>query len=468
MIGREFEKGIIQNCLDSKKSEFIVVYGRRRIGKTYLIRNFVNSKFTMYATGLENAKAKVQLATFNGQLREYNIKNLDIKDAANWIEAFKNLIKLLVADKTDVKIIFFDELPWLDNKNSGFLTALEFFWNSWASAQTNIKLIVCGSSASWMLQKLIQNKKGLYNRVTQRIKLKPFTLKETNEYFLQMGANYDMYQVIQLYMAIGGIPYYMDKVDTKLSAQQNINNMFFGENASLKNEYHLLFASLFSSYEKHIKIVETLATKKRGMYKQEIIETAKLADGGSLTKILNELNASDFIHKYRMPGKKSRELIYKLTDNYVMFYHNFLKNSEVFSDVNNWTKIINTPAYNSWQGNAFELVCMQHINEIKTALGISGILCNIYAWRNKNAQIDLIIDRSDNVINLIEIKFTTKDYTITKDYAENLANKVDEIRTGLKTKKAIWLVLLTTNGLSNNMYVGNIHSQLKMDIFFSK
>jgi len=464
IIGRIAEIREFDEIMASKKSEFVVVYGRRRVGKTYLIRRYFDNKFSFYSTGLAQQKTDVQLANFNAALRQSPFYE-EQKEANNWMDAFRNLIKVLEANPDEKKVIFIDELPWMDTMDSGLISAIDFFWNSWASARNDIKFIVCGSSASWMIDHLLKNTKGLYNRVTNRIKLKPFTLKETKAYLTAMGGNYDNYQVVELYMALGGIPFYLNLVKPQESASQNINRLFFSEQAKLRDEYYLLFASLFKNYQKHVAIINALAQKKKGLFKSEIVKASKVKDGGTLTTILKELEASDFIRKYNMPKQKVRNIIYQLTDNFTLFHHNFIEKSEE-TDFNFWINTINTPSYYAWAGNAFEIVCLLHSQEIKKALGIAGVQSNTYAWSNTKSQIDLLFDRKDNVINLIEIKFSHHKFTITKDYEAKLLNKVSEFRESYKTNKALWLVMLTTYGLASVTHAGAVHDSLEMGVLF--
>lgn len=462
MIGRLRESKELQDVIDSGRSEFVVVYGRRRVGKTYLIRNYFNNQFTFYSTGLANDELAVQLANFNTALKLHKAYK-QTEDATNWMEAFTNLTKILAASKAPIKTIFIDELPWMDTKNSDLITAIDFFWNKWASARSDIKFIVCGSSASWMLNKLLKNTKGLYNRITNKIKLQPFTLSETKAYLQKLHCKYDNYQVVQLYMALGGIPYYLNYIKPTESAAQNINRLFFSEAAKLKDEYDQLFASMFKNYKQHLNVVNTLAVKKKGLYKNEIVKYAKISDGGTLSNTLKELEASDFIKKYNTPGKILRNARYQLTDNFTLFYNNFLYKT---TDHNYWLNAINTPQYYAWAGNAFEIVCLQHETQIKKALGISGIQTNTYTWGNDKAQVDLVLDRNDNVINLVEIKFSIHEFTISKEYEKKLQQKIAAYMLAHPSKKAVWLVMLTTYSLATVRNAALVHNSLTMDVLF--
>lgn len=466
VIGRYAEKDELDRVVNSKKSEFVVVYGRRRVGKTFLIKQHFKGRFTFYTTGLADSALDSQLTVFNATLKTSPYYK-ETTEATSWMEAFQHLTTILGADTAKIKLIFIDELPWMDTRGSKLLMALDYFWNSWASARSDIKLLVCGSSASWMIKKLMNNTGGLYNRVTNRMQLKPFTLGETEEYLKQLKAKYSRYQIVELYMALGGIPYYLSFVRPEWSVAQNINALFFTENAKFKNEFNLIFESLFSNHERHIAIVKALTKKKKGLLKAEIVKDTKIPDGGSLTNILRELEASDFIRKYTMPGKRVRNAIYQLTDNFILFYSNFLL-KKISNDQNYWINTMGKPAYNAWAGLAFEMVCLQHTNEIKKGLGIDGVYTDTYAWTNGKAQVDLIFDRSDDVINLMEIKFSSTEYTVTDKYLKNLRNKVSEFQNSYHTKKAIWVVMMTTFGLSNKGYGSEIHTSMTMDILFQK
>jgi uncharacterized protein len=465
LVGRENEIESINNYCNSGKSEFVAVYGRRRVGKTYLIKQHFKNEFTFYHTGLANAKTNEQLINFGISLKKY-FNTADIETPKDWLAAILLLIENVEKSTAEKKIIFLDEMPWMDTKNSSFLTAIEYFWNSWADGRNDIKLIICGSAASWIINKLLNNKGGLHNRVTGKIKLNPFTLKETKLFLESKGCNYDTYQYVQAYMAFGGIPYYLEQINNELSIPQNINKLCFGESAFLANEYNQLFKSLFVKYEKHIAVIDAIATKNKGCSREEIVANIKMNDGGSVSRILLELEESNFIRKYPSWQKKSRESLYQLIDSFSLFHLKFMRDASKL-DENFWLNSINTPAYLSWAGYAFEVVCIQHLKEIKTALGISGILTNTSAWYSKEAQIDLVIDRSDRVINLIEIKFSNSSYLITKKYDEVLRNKIETFRKDSKTNKAIWLTMITTYSLKNGPHNAAVQNAITMDAFFA-
>lgn len=463
LIGRLREKEIIANCIRSDRSHFIALYGRRRVGKTFLVRQYFNNNFDFYVTGLAQGDQQGQLTNFTVALNNYSQDELH-RSPANWLEAFSLLAKHLEGLKEGKKIVFIDELPWMDTPRSKFIMGLESFWNGWASARKDIILIGCGSAASWMINKLINNKSGLYNRVTRRIKLSPFSLSEVAQYLQARNYNIDRYQMIQLYMAVGGIPFYLDLIDPKLSVAQNIQQLFFANNALLQNEYELLFKSLFKDSDTHKQIISSLTKKKTGLSRKQILRHLDISDGGGVTRAIKELIHSDFIRQYNKFGNKNRDTIYQLTDPFTLFHHRFLQDYN--QESNYWINQINTPAINSWQGNAFEIVCLLHVNAIKSALGISGVQTSTSTWWGDEAQIDLVIDRKDQVINLVEIKFSIDEYVINKDYDSKLRNKLSAFRNATKTRKALWTTILTTYGVKKNKYSGNVQRVVVMEDLF--
>ncbi len=468
IIGREREIAILNNAIDSSNSEFIALYGRRRVGKTFLIRSIFKGQFAFQISGLSNSSLKQQLANFNLTLNNTDTKN-DYEPVNNWLSAFSQLTKHLKSKKGR-KIIFIDELPWFDTRNSKFIQALEHFWNSWASAESDIKLIVCGSATSWMVNKLINNKGGLHNRLTHKIKLLPFTLNECEKYLSSRKINLDKYQIIQLYMSIGGIPFYWDEVKPGLSAMQNIEEICFSETGLLQNEFNNLYRSLFNNYDKHIKIVKALAKKSKGLNRDEIIKITGLPNAGSTSRVLDELEESGFIRKYSPFEKRMRNSLYQLIDFYSHFYLKFIENTQI-TNTNNWLNAIDTPKYRAWSGYAYEQICLSHLAQIKNKLGISGVFTTVSSWRSTNSeqgvQIDLIIDRRDNIINLCEMKFSINPYTISKKYASELRDKVGVFKAETNTRKSVFLTMITTYGIKQNINsTGLFQNEMKMDDLF--
>ncbi|SEN84004.1 hypothetical protein SAMN05216436_1234 [bacterium A37T11] len=472
IVGREKELKELRKRYESESSEFVAIYGRRRVGKTFLIRNAFEQPFDFYLTGMANVGLKKQLANFHLSITRYDHSELIKEPADNWLKAFHQLSEVLEAQATDGKkqVIFLDELPWMDTPKSGFISALEYFWNSWASARSNILLIVCGSAASWMINKLIHNRGGLYNRITCRIKLEPFSLLECEQFFSRKNVEIGRFQIVQYYMAMGGIPFYLKEIDTSLSAAQNIQALFFETNGILYKEFDQLFRSLFANAEKHIAIIGALSQKSSGLTRTEIIEAIKLTGGGGITRILRELEESNFIRKYTAFGKKEKSSLYQLTDLYSLFYLKFIA-KENFDGTYNWLQNLDNPKQRTWAGYAFEQVCLAHVAQIKQALGIGGVLTQVSAWLSGNdkqrAQVDLVIDRRDGVINLCEMKFSINPYTIDKKYADELRSKIGIFKSETNTRKAVYLTMITSFGLSRNMHANSlVQNDLSMDALF--
>ncbi len=456
IIGRKNELEILDNVFKSSKSEFVILYGRRRVGKTFLINRRFGEHFTFRVTGLAKTTIQKQLVNFQSAFNAMAPASMTLdKTPPNWFMAFQSLIKLAEADRRPRKVIFFDELPWFDSRGSDFLSALEHFWNSWASYRSDVLLIGCGSAASWMINELIHNHGGLHNRLTERIALQPFTLSETEEFLKSKGGVFDRYQLLELYMVMGGIPYYLDNVQVNRSIAQNIDRMFFSINGILSTEYDDLYRSLFNNPTKHIAVVEALTQKSKGLTRNELLELTKLSDGGSTKKILDELEQSGFIKKYMPFGKGKRDALYQLIDPFTLFYMSFVKDTMAEGE-GAWVAQLDSPKWQAWSGYAFEFLCRYHVKNIKKHLGISGVYAEISTWRSQTksggAQIDMLIDRKDRVINICEMKFSTKVFTITKAYADNLRNKMMVFRTETDTNKTLFLTIIAANGLAENQY----------------
>ncbi len=455
IIGRQDEIAKLNALKISKKSEFVAVYGRRRVGKTFLVRNVFEAPFSFQLSGVANVGLKQHLTNFHNAYLKLNPDAIIKSAPKDWFDAFNRLSLLLEKQNAAKKVIFLDELPWLDTPQSKFISALEYFWNSWASARTDVLLIVCGSAASWIINELINNRGGLHNRLTDRILLKPFTLSETEIFLKDKGSNYDRYQLLELYMAIGGIPYYLENIQVNRSVAQNIDRLFFTEGGLLATEYANLYRSLFNNYEKHTLVVEALSHKAKGLTRKDLLALTKLSDGGSMTNLLEELEQSGFIRRYLPFGRSKKEALFQLIDPFTLFFLTFVKDSK--ADMKgSWLAQLDSPKWRAWSGYAYEYICRYHVDGLKKALGISGVYAEISAWRSQTsengAQIDLIIDRNDRIINICEIKFSVKTYTITKIYADNLQNKLMAFRTETGTNKTLFLTLITTYGLTQNEY----------------
>jgi uncharacterized protein len=469
-FGRQKEIQTIRRLIASERSEFLAVYGRRRVGKTMLIREAFQQKFTFRLTAIGHATKTQQLVNFHTSLKKLVSQPAGLPVPTNWFEAFQQLTGFLESSEEERKMVFFDELPWFDTAKSDFMPSLEHFWNSWASYRSDVVLVVCGSAASWMINELINHKGGLHNRLTARIRLEPFTLNEAEAMLKDKNSAIDRYQIVQIFMVTGGIPFYLSNFDGELSAMQNIEALCFTHDGPLRNEFNNLFPALFSKSERHISIVETIAGKNKGLTRAEIIEATKLPNNGNTTKLLMELEESGFLRKYTPFDRDKRESLYQLVDLYTLFYLKFVRNGELL-DENNWINAMESSTYRAWSGYAFELVCLCHVQQIKSGLSIAGMVTTAASWRGKNrdksTQIDLLIDRRDRVINLCEIKFSQQKFTITKEYAAQLERKIAIFKEDTATQKAVWLTMLTTFGVQDNEYARRlVQKSLTMDALF--
>ena len=474
LIGREKEQEILLRALHSEESEMVAVIGRRRVGKTYLVRSVYGEKIRFETSGVQNATRKEQLENFRFQLKKAFGSQAPAKPFLSWQDAFFALITCWEASPDENrKVLFFDELPWLASRKSGFLNALGFFWNSWAVRQ-NVVVVICGSAASWMIQKVVNDRGGLHNRITKRIELMPFSLYETEVFLHSRNIRLDRYQILHLYMAMGGIPHYLNAVEGGKTAVQNINDICFTRSGLLNQEFGKLYPALFENAENHILIIRALAQKWSGMTRKEILAATKLSDGGGTTTCIEELLASGFVSSYAPFGKKKKDLIYRLTDEYSLFYLQFIEDRQN-QGKNVWQHLSQTQAYKSWSGYAFESICLKHAEQIKKALGISGIYTEVSGFYQTGKegmpgiQIDLLIDRKDNAINLFEIKFYTEPVLVDKPLADELRTKRALFKQYSQTRKHIFLNLLCTYGIlqKNEHSLGLIDQTLTMDALFA-
>lgn len=455
IVGRDFEVQKMCNFLTNQESELLAIIGRRRVGKTFLVKNVYQNEMTFHITGIQDVSRSLQLDNFVEARNQFFSESKSFKKPTNWITAFSQLKELMGKPKKKKRVLFFDELPWLASNSNEFLKAFDHFWNTWAIDQ-NLVVVICGSSASWMITNIMNHKGGLHNRVTQKIHLHPFTLYETEKFLLSKGLNMPRQNLISLYMATGGVPYYLKEIQKGSTSVQAINTMYFGKKASLKNEFNNLYKALFSNYEKHILVIRALASKWMGLTRTEIVEHTQLQTGGAISTILNELETSGFIQSIRPFGKQQRETLYRLTDEYSLFYIHFIEPNQHLE--NYWIKKYNTPIVKSWQGYAFENLCLKHVEGIKQTLGISGILTSESSFYKRNdkktsgCQIDLLIDRADNAVNICEMKFYTGAYTLTQDTINDLQQKRNVFEETTKTKKQLFLTLITVDGITDNKY----------------
>lgn len=453
IIGRDREFELLSKYMKSCKNEFVALYGRRRVGKTFLVRNFFNDKFDFYVSGVIDGTKEEQFAAFNNALAAYGYRG---KPLSNWIDAFAalgGLLKRKMKGKKRRCVVFIDELPCFDTRNSRFVKAFGYFWNSQASWLDNVFLIVCGSATSWMIKNIVDNRGGLHNRITHQIHLKPFDLNQTELYFKIHRAKWDRLSILQIYMALGGIPYYLSLLDFSESAAANIDRLFFADNAELHKEYKRLFQSLYSNPDHYIEIINQLSKSKKGLTRKEIAKNVGTADNGHLGETLDNLVNCDFVRTY-YNGTKRNQCIYQLMDFYLLFYHQFCLRGT--TDTRFWQNGIGTPQQNTWYGLAFERVCMWHVHQLLQALHLDTIHTEYYSWRSSvsdpKTQIDIAIDRSDGIVTLCEAKYSKTAFTLTKAEYERILYREEAFKTETKCRKGVQNILVTTNSVNRNTY----------------
>lgn len=470
LIGRKKEKELLIKLMNEEESSFVAVYGRRRVGKTYLVRKVFEDRFAFFHTGMAHSPLKKQLAAWRTSLRDCGMQKARLPHT--WLDAFDMLKELVKASNESKKLIFIDELPWMDTHKSGFLPALEHFWNGWASARNDVVLIVCGSATSWIINNIIKNHGGLHNRITHSIHLQPFSLFECEQYVKSKRLGMNRRQIMECYMIMGGVPYYWSKLERERSLAQNVDALFFEQDAVLKDEFSNLYASLFKKPEPYIAVVSVLGTKKAGMTREELIDVGGFSDNGKLTEMLENLEACGFIRRYKALGMKSKNALFQLIDSYTLFYYQFIRQNQQ-SDEHFWSASMGTPLYYNWCGLAFERLCLLHLSQIKAALGISGVVSNACSWVSvsksdgeKGAQIDLLIDRADDVIDLCEMKYTKTPYSVSDEEMEKIMHRQSLLAAETSTGKAIHLVLVSASGVVRNANANEFQNILTAENLF--
>ena len=468
IIGRTKECTALKNCYESDKAELIAVYGRRRIGKTFLVKNFFRDKIDFYVTGIYEGTKQEQLTFFNKQLQEYS--GIPYPMVPGWFDAFDQLKHYIKSLKKNRTVVFIDELPWLDTPRSGFLKAFDLFYEALNNcADRDLRLVILVNDNDMSISR---SKGGLHNRVTYRMKLAPFNLAETEEFLKTKGMVWNRYQIAETYMTLGGTPFYLQMLEKGLSPAQNTDRLFFSENAMLRDEYSFLFRSLFNDSAIYRSTVELLSRKARGMTRSEMMSSLKLPEGGNFSQVLENLCKCDFIRRYYAFGKKERDAIYQLSDLYTLFYLRFVRNTTA-ADGHLWSNMIDSPERRTWSGYSFEQLCLHHIPQIKAGLGISGIQSSVSSWNtaaadgHKGGQIDLIIDRRDQTVNLCEMKFSSGPFEITKKYLDQMQERRELFRAATKTRKALHLTMVTTYGLKPNAWSGMIQNEIVPDYTLS-
>lgn len=469
IYARDAEVKLLSERRGSGQAEFIAVYGRRRVGKTFLIREYFKGRSTYCEVmGVKDAPKSQQLEEFRNSLSHVFYGGEDLKPVKSWKAAFEKLLKCLeTKELKEPFVLFLDELPWLATPKSGLLSAIDYYWNKHLSQIPNFKLVVCGSAASWMMDKIIDSKGGLHNRLTYKLHLKPFDLAETKAYLAKHQVRWPDKKILDLYMVTGGIPYYLDQINANENLAQNINRLCFKDDGLLFDEFEKLFRSLFDQANDNLNIARAIANVKDGLSRNDLIKKLKLSSGGNLKKRLAELEAAGFIRSYIPFGKVKRETYYRMVDEYSLFYIHWIeaqKNSGYGFAAGFWQTKQHSPAFYSWAGNAFEMVAIKHVEQIRYKLGLSRIACRYSGWRllteNKSnkigAQIDLLIDRDDGVISVCDMKYADSPYVLDKAMAKNMSHKIDCFQEATKTDKMIECVFITIKGVKAGLWADDL------------
>ena len=468
MVGRTEEQRLLRDALAHDRSQLVVIYGRRRVGKTFLVRETFDYSFAFTHTGLESGRLAEQLAEFHDSLEDQGFDGCPTPKS--WIEAFSLLKKHLRRQGEGRKVVFIDELPWMDTPRSRFVAALEHFWNGWCAARKDIVLVLCGSATSWMAKKILRNKGGLFNRANRTICLEPFSLGQCEEYVRERGLSMDRQEIVRGYMVFGGSPYYWSLLDPRLSLAQNIDRLCFTPSGELVPEFKRLYSSVFGKGEGHVKAAVAMASKKCGMTREEIVQETGLPNTGILTDILDDLEISGFVRRYAPIGKKKKGTLFQLMDLFTMFHIEFMADRSA-SRKGFWLESVDSPERHSWEGLAFERVCLWHESQIRAALGISGVAANICSWRGSSptsggAQIDLLIDRKDGVVNVCEMKFSSGEFAISSEYAKKIRDKIAVFKEEAAMRKSVHMTFVTANGLKHNSHWGIVQSEVTLDDLF--
>lgn len=477
IVGRVEELNDLESFYNHDKPGLVAIYGRRRIGKTYLINEFLNIKeksgnlIIFKVTGAEKdddgkpSNKDSQIISFLDTIKDvFNYRENIVID--NWTKAFNVLFKAIKSQSVDKKIVLFiDEFPFFENKKSGFISAFSHFWNNYLdnTNYSHVKTILCGSVTSVMRKKVILAKKGLYRRGRPPILLKPFSLKEVEEFLVYIDRPLERQEIIKLYMATGGVADYLELIrdlPASMDADDIIESLFFGKfKNSFLNEFNLHFKASFNEHTKHKLMVEKLAGSKKGLTRTELLKKCKLTSSGKNTDVINDLLSASLICEVpplsfdtRVAGDK--DLLYKLSDEFFSFYIYWIKKKKIDS----WKAICDKPDYNSWTGDAYEKLISKHIgsinSKIKVPLNTPGVWWREQKGTMKRAgpECDLVIKKGSKLkdpVFIIEAKFCAGLFNLPHKYDEKLMNKVNAVKTFSKNPKLqVFLLLITTRGIN--------------------
>ena len=470
IIGRREEIRELEKCEKSKKSELVCVYGRRRVGKTYLVEQSFANLFAFRATGVESGNTRTQLKSFYQRLVEAG--DTERRVPQDWFEAFSRLERILAAENIrrsihGKRIVFFDEFPWFATPRSDFLEAFGEFWNRCGTAQGDFLFIICGSATSWIIKNILEDTGSLYNRVTSQIFLRPFSLRETELYMESRVFGWSRRQIVECQMIFGGLPYFFDLLNPDESLTWNINALIFKPHALLRHESKKLLEATLKKSPAYNDILKCLSSHYYGMQKNACFASLDISQG-TFSRAVEDLIKCGYVHESVDRYSKGHPLRLQLIDPFLLFHYNFLEKG--YSETTRFEDFkSDTGRYNNWRGHAFEILCMYHIDHIKNALGISGVRTNSYAWvsEKNEAQIDLVLDRDDGIVNICEEKYTDTAFAVSAEYEERLLKKMDIYRAETKTKKALKIVMICTENLAGTANTEHITRVLTLDDLFN-
>ena len=305
--------------------------------------------------------------------------------------------------------------------------------------------------------------------ITCQIFLRPFSLKETELFMNDRDFGWSRKQIAEAQMVFGGLPFFFDLLNPDESLTWNINMLCFNQHALLRNESKKLLEATLKKSPVYNRIMERLSHNYYGMPKAQCQEELGIPQG-TFTRAVDDLVKCGYVHESKDNYIKGHPLRLQLVDPFLLFHYNFLSKNAPVQVKSFEVYKADTGKYINWRGHAFEVLCLYHIEQIKKALGISGVNTNEYSWisskKEGGAQIDLVIERDDGIANLCEEKFTDTAFSISSEYEEDLLNKIELYKQETKTKHATKLVLISVEGIKGSAHTEHITRVLTLDDLF--
>lgn len=409
-VGRELELKKLRAIGEADEPSIVVVYGRRRVGKTELLEQAFRHRNILKFEGIEGLSEKDQYANAMRQLAKYVGEDLLTKvQITSWSEFFDLVARYT---KEGTWTIYLEELQWLANYESKLLSELKYAWDNQFRRNPKLLLILCGSAPSFMLEKVVHSK-ALYNRSQHEIHLQELSISET-KLFLKNRSDREIFNA---YLSVGGIPEYLKWVDKESSVFQGLCTHAFTSGSFFSREFEKIFTSSLANNKHYREIIETLSRCKF-LSREELAEKLKLTSGGTLSILLTDLEKCGFISKY-CPynlSNSSNVIRYAIADNYLHFYFNFIRPIQSKIENGDYNEVpqsaIKMDSYAKWLGFAFERWCRKYSRVIAKILGFSGVQYRSGAYfsratnkKDPGYQIDLVFDRADKVYTICEMKY---------------------------------------------------------------